>query len=105
MLLSSTGRAWTSDGLRTSFAKAKKRAGIDGKRWHDFRGTAVTRLAKTNLRLDDIARIIGWSRTRVEEIMTRYVSADEVAKDMLLRISGEQVLQTELQTDQNEGGE
>lgn len=105
VLLSSTGRAWTSDGLRTSFAKAKKRAGIDGKRWHDFRGTAVTRLAKTNLRLDDIARIIGWSRVRVEEIMTRYVSADEVAKDMLLRISGEQVLQTELQTEQNEGEE
>ena len=105
VLLSSVGRAWTSDGLRTSFSKAKKRSGIEGKRWHDFRGTAVTRLAKPNLRLDDIARIIGWSRNRIEEIMTRYVSADEVAKDMLLRISGEQVLQTELQTEQNEGEE
>ncbi|MEL7445579.1 MAG: tyrosine-type recombinase/integrase [Pseudomonadota bacterium] len=94
VLTSSTERAWTGDGLRASFDSAKKRAGIEGLRWHDFRGTAVTRLAKTDLKLRDIARIIGWSEDRVERIMERYVSADAVALDMLKRMNGEQSPQT-----------
>jgi integrase len=59
VLSSSTGSAWTGFGLHASFDAAKKRAGITGLRWHDFRGTAVTRLAKTDLTQRDIARIIG----------------------------------------------
>lgn len=94
VLTSSTGKPWTSDGLRTSFGKAKDKAGIEGLRWHDFRGTAVTHLAKTRLRTRDIARIIGWSEAKVEGIMARYVSTDVLVEDMLRRMNGEQGLQT-----------
>lgn len=91
ILTSSSDMPWTPDGLRASFAAAKKRAGkkrpgILELRWHDFRGTAVTRLAKTKLTLRDIARIMGWSEDRVEAIMELYVSADALAKDMLERM-------------------
>jgi integrase len=98
VLTSSTGRPWTGDGLRTAFQRARKDAKITGLRWHDFRGTAVTRLAKSNLRARDIALILGWSEARVEAIMARYVSAEAIALDMLARMGGEQKLQTGLQT-------
>jgi len=100
ILTSSTGRAWTSDGLRSSFTRARADAGIEGLTWHDFRGTAVTQLAKTRLTTRDIARIIGWSETRVEQIMTRYVSADALAQDMLKRMAGERHLQTGCKPDE-----
>ncbi|MBD3770491.1 MAG: tyrosine-type recombinase/integrase [Rhodobacterales bacterium] len=100
ILTSSTGRAWTGDGLRSSFNRSKTEAGIEGLTWHDFRGTAVTRLAKTKLTTRDIARIIGWSEARIEQIMTRYVSADALAADMLLRMAGERILQTGCKPDE-----
>lgn len=87
VLTSSTGRPWDDSGLRSSFHRAKKRAKISGLTWHDFRGTAVTRLYNSGLTLRDLSRIFGWSETQIEAILTRYVSADEVAKNMLDRIN------------------
>lgn len=94
ILTSSAGRPWTSTGLDTAFGRARDRAGIADLRWHDLRGTAVTRLAATRLTLRDIARIIGWSEARVEGIMARYVSADALAAEMLTRMGGERETQT-----------
>ena len=94
LLTSAKGTPWTSSGLQTAFQRARGAAGIEGLHWHDFRGTAVTRLAKSNLTLRDIARIIGWSEARVEAIMARYVSADALALDMLRRMNQEQAAQT-----------
>lgn len=94
VLASSHGRPWSSDGLKTAFGRAKAAAGIKGLRWHDFRGTAVTRLAQLNLTARDIARILAWSESRVEGIMARYVSADALALDMLARMRGERPAQT-----------
>ena len=37
VLTSATGKPWTQDGLRSSFHRAKARAGIEGRTWHDFR--------------------------------------------------------------------
>ena len=87
ILTNSRGKPWTANGLRASFGKLKADAGIEDLRWNDFRGTAVTRWAKTALTLRDIARITGWSEAKVEAIMARYVSADALAIDMLKRIS------------------
>ncbi|MEM9584824.1 MAG: tyrosine-type recombinase/integrase [Pseudomonadota bacterium] len=95
ILTSALKRPWTADGLKSSFGRAKKRAGIKDLRWHDLRGTAVTQLIKTSLTQRDIARIIGWSETKIEAILERYVSADAVAEDMLKRMSAEQNAQTD----------
>src|SRR5689334_6905450 len=45
VMTNSFGRPWTSDGFRTSWAKACRRAGITGLTYHDLRGSAVVRLA------------------------------------------------------------
>jgi integrase len=45
ILTNTLGRPWTSDGFRTSWAKACERASITGLTFHDLRGTAVVRLA------------------------------------------------------------
>lgn len=104
LLTSTKGTPWTSSGLQTAFQRARAAAGISDLHWHDFRGTAVTRLAASNLTLRDIARIIGWSESRVEAIMARYVSADALALDMLKRMNGEQQTQTADKPHEN-GGE
>lgn len=93
MLTSERGTPWTASGLRSTFDKTKKRAGFTTKedlRWHDFRGTAVTRLRKTGLTTRDLAQIFAWSETKIEAILNRYVSAEALVEDMLSRMSGEQ---------------
>lgn len=91
ILTSSLGRPWSpdGDGLRSSFDTAKKKAGIEGKRWHDLRGTAATRLAKAGLRPEQIALWMGWSPQRIEAMRTIYVSQEAVALDMISRMNEE----------------
>lgn len=69
MLTSNFGRPWTSDGLRTSWHKAAKSAGIAGLTFHDLRGTAVTRLAEA-----EIVAITGHSLRSVRAILDRYLA-------------------------------
>ncbi len=89
ILTSRKGQPWTSDGLRSSFNKARKRAGIEGKDWHDFRGTAVTRLVIAGLSDAEICTWTGWSLKDVEQMKLIYVSAETVANHMLDRINSE----------------
>ncbi len=74
MLTSNLGRPWTSDGLRTSWHKAAKRAGITGLTFHDLRGTAVTRLAEAGCTEAEIAAITGHSLKSVGAILDRYLA-------------------------------
>ena len=87
VLLNSRGEPWTVDGFKSSFRKAKADAKITGLRFHDLRGTAATRLKLQRVDEDDIALILGWSPESVRSLLIRYVSADEVAVDMLRRIT------------------
>jgi integrase len=52
-------RAWTTDGFKTSWAKAFDRAGLGDEdlHFHDLRGTAVTRLALSGCTVPEIAAI------------------------------------------------
>ena len=63
------GRAWTSDGFRTSWAKACAAAQITGLTFHDLRGTAVTRLALAGCTVPEIAAITGHALREVETIL------------------------------------
>lgn len=69
--------AWTNDGFRASFTKAKDAAQIDGKTFHDLRGTAVTRLALAGCTVPEIGTITGHDLKTVETILSRhYLSRD-----------------------------
>jgi integrase len=69
VLLNSDGDAWTADGFRSSWGKAKSAAGIEGLTFNDLRGTAVTRLALAGCTEAEIATITGHSLRDVRSIL------------------------------------
>lgn len=72
-------RAWTSDGFRASWSAAIARAGLAAAdlTFHDFRGTAVTRLALAGATEAEIATITGHSLETVRHILDKhYLSRD-----------------------------
>jgi integrase len=77
ILLSSDERPWTEAGFRSSFGKARDRAGLAGLRFNDTRGTAVTRLALCGAEVPEIATITGHSLRDVQAILdAHYLSRD-----------------------------
>jgi hypothetical protein len=57
--------------------------GANGLRFHDFRGTAATRLYRVKLPLREIAEILAWSENHVEKIINRYVKRDEILQNRI----------------------
>ena len=100
ILTSSLGKPWSPWGLQTAMQRAKtaareqsakgKPAGappaLAGLRFHDLRGTAATNFIRAGLTLDDTALIMGWERTRVEAIATRYVTSETIALAIVERM-------------------
>jgi integrase len=71
------GAAWSSHGFRSSFRTAITQAGIEGRTFHDLRGTAVTRLAIAGASVPEIASITGHSLKDVETMLDKhYLSRD-----------------------------
>ena len=86
MLVNSDGQPWTSDGFRTSWGKACKRAGISGLTFHDLRGTAVTRLALVGCTEAEIATITGLSLNSVRSILdAHYLNRDRALAESAIR--------------------
>ena len=80
------GKPWTEDGFKSSFAKVKAAAKIEGLTFHDFRGTAVTRLAIAGCSVPEIATITGHSLKTVEAILdAHYLSRDSVMGEAAIR--------------------
>jgi integrase len=88
ILTNTRGLAWTSDGFRTSWAKACERAGIDGLTFHDLRGTAVVRLAIAGATVPQIAAVTGHSLKDVEAILdAHYLGRDiQLAEAAVLKL-------------------
>jgi hypothetical protein len=77
ILLNSDNQRWTEDGFRSSFGKARDRAGLFGLRFNDMRGTAVTRLALCGAEVPEIATITGHSQRDVCSILdAHYLNRD-----------------------------
>ena len=77
------------------FRRAKTDAGITGLRFHDLRGTAATRLFLAGSPKRDIATIMGWAEPAVGALLTKYVSGDAVALDLLSRMNQKRAAQTD----------
>lgn len=63
------GKPWTQEGFSSSWRKALKRAKIEGRTFHDLRGTAVTRLAIAQCTEAEIAAVTGHSLRDVRSIL------------------------------------
>lgn len=86
VITNTAGKAWTKDGLKTMFGRAKAKAGISEKHFHDLRGTAATRLCLAGLDDRQVASIIGWSPTRVADIRKRYVDKNAIVQDVISKL-------------------
>lgn len=95
VLTNSRGKPWTRDGFKTMFGKAKAEAGLTGLHFHDLRGTAATRLFIAGSPKRDIAKIMGWAEAAVDALLTKYVSGDAVALDLLSRMNQKPAAQTD----------
>lgn len=78
ILATSHNTAWTSDGFRTSWAKACRNAGIAGLTFHDLRGSAVVRLALADATVPQIATFTGHSLAGVEQILDQHYLGRDV---------------------------
>jgi integrase len=87
IILTSTDlKPWTSDGFRTSWRKACRKAGIVGVTFHDLRGTAVTRLALAGCTEPEIATITGHSLRDVRSILdAHYLHRDPALAENAIR--------------------
>jgi len=94
VLTNTKKRPWTKDGLKTMILEAKRDAGLTGIRFHDVRGTAATRLYIAGAPKADIALIMGWSEKDVDALLTKYVSGDAVALDLMSRMNQKRAAQT-----------
>ena len=95
VLTNSRGKPWSVDGFKTMFGKAKAKAELTGLHFHDLRGTAATRLFLAGSPKRDIATIMGWSEAAVDALLTKYVSGDAVALDLLSRMNQKPPAQTD----------
>lgn len=102
ILASSDGTPWKAPGcgLDSAFRRAKLAAakhvlkvhgptassGMEGRRFHDLRGTAATSFILDGVPLEDVAVILGWEIERVREIARRYVTSEAIGKGMIARI-------------------
>jgi integrase len=86
ILTNAYGKPWTSDGFRTSWAKACAKAGISELTFHDLRGSAVTRLAIASCSVPEIAAITGHSLKDVEDILDQhYLNRDQALAETAIR--------------------
>jgi integrase len=77
VLTNTYGKAWTSDGFRSSWAAACRKAKIKGLTFHDLRGSAVVRLALAEATVPQIATFTGHSLRDVEAILdAHYLGRD-----------------------------
>jgi integrase len=86
ILVNLEGKPWTPDGFRASWAKACKRARIEGVTFCDLRGTAVTRLAIAGATEPEIATLTGHALRDVKTILdAHYLRRDPALGESAIR--------------------
>ena len=87
VLLNTLGRPWTPSGFKTSFGRAKKAAGIEGKTFKDLRGTACTNFLIAGLTYAETGDAMGWTEANVARMARKYVHREKVASATIARLN------------------
>ena len=85
-VLTSSRGPWQKDGLGVTWWKACRAAKIEGKHFHDLRGTAATRFCQVPLADEEVADIMGWEPDQVRAIRKRYVDRERIARGIVARM-------------------
>ena len=90
VLTTERGTAWLGKSLTQAFIRGAKEAGVP-KALHDLRGTAATRYILSGFSSQEVASFIGWERSRVDQIIQRYVDPNRIARDAIERLEPKRV--------------
>ncbi|MCP3881843.1 MAG: site-specific integrase, partial [Sulfitobacter sp.] len=71
----------TSEAIKRSYIRARRRAGIEGLRFHDLRHEATTRLFENGLNIMEVASITGHKDLRMLRRYT-HLKAEDLAKKL-----------------------
>jgi integrase len=74
ILTTKTGKAFTPEYIKRTFAKTRDAAGVTDLHFHDIRGTTVTMLFEAGCTVAEAASITGHSLRGAQEILDRYLS-------------------------------
>lgn len=87
ILTTSSGIAWSAINLQHRWLEAMRAAGIEGLRFHDLRGTAVTMLAEAGCTHQEIAGVTGHSLKAVAGIIDKYLARTrELAENAICKL-------------------
>lgn len=89
-VLSRNGKPWKAPTLEKAWDKARTAAAaklpsLQGKRWHDLRGTFATSLHREGYDDAEVDRIMGWKVGYSEQTRAAYVAGDVVAHTAIAR--------------------
>lgn len=85
ILTSSQGTPWSSDGFKTSWGRAIKKAEISGVTFHDLRGTFITKARRSGATIEEIAAASGHSIKDVARVLeAHYLAHDEKTNDAVI---------------------
>lgn len=89
-VLTKNGRPWKATTLDKAWARYRREAiaemaTIEGKRFHDLRGTYATSLHRDGYEDDEVDRIMGWKKGNSEQTRAAYVAGDVVAHTAIAR--------------------
>jgi len=88
VLTNEKGRPWKDGPNGSGFHKARETA-LPGRdlHFHDLRGTFATRAHLAGLSNREIAELLAWEETRVDQIIRRYVGRKAVAQAMIRKLN------------------
>ena len=87
LIINNKGKGITQAGFQKQFSNIRRKAGLSHLRFHDLRGTAITRLANAGATTPEIASISGHSLQSVDNILKHYlVHTDKQASNAIDKI-------------------
>lgn len=85
ILTNSKGQPWTSSGFQSSWRASSKRIGIEGKRFHDLRGTFITKARRAGATIEQIVHASGHSPKTASDILeAHYLATDTAVSDAVI---------------------
>ena len=85
ILTTAAGKPWGKINFQHHWRRATLAAGLDGLHFHDLRGTTCTMLADAGCTPSEIAAMLGWTVSTVNEMLDRYQAMTAAQSDSAVK--------------------